>query len=718
MAELDASRLARYRLIEKVGEGGMGSVWRALDPRLEREIALKVLPARFAADPGRLSRFEREAKLLASLNHPNVVTIYSVESENDVHFFTMELIEGKTLKELLTKGGMTLGLFYELAVPLTAAVGAAHAKGVAHGDLKPSNVMVTREGRVKVLDFGLAVSSDRGLLQQSDSETTRTLSGEGRISGTLPYMSPEQIEGRGHDARSDLFSLGILLHEMLTGSRPFRGRSPAELIASVLKDRVDPPSRSNREVPRHLDRLVGRCLEKDPAHRPGSALELEAELTALRRTKTATSGEIDRSIAVLPFADMSEQHDQEYFCEGVADEIINAISRVESLRVASRTSSFRFKNTTLDSREIGDRLSVGHLLEGSVRKAGNRLRINAQLVDVVDGCHLWSETYDRELQDVFAIQDEIAASVVRALEVTLSPRERRAIKHVATASAEAYDFYLRGRQLFRQFRRKSIEVAQTMFARAIEIDPTFAGAYAGLADCHSYLFMFWDVTDEHLREADRASRKAVELDPDSPESYVARGVAISLGRRHEEADEQFDKAIRLNPRMFEAHYFQGRGHYARGNKERAVDCFRRAVEARPEDYQAPSLLGSALAGLGLKVESEAAYRSAWELSQKHLEMFPGETRALYFGALALCQLGERRQTAVELAERALALDPDEPQVLYNVACVYAVLGRVDEAIDCLRRTIEHGGWWKTWAKHDPDLVSIQSDARFVALVES
>lgn len=432
---------------------------------------------------------------------------------------------------------------------------------------------------------------------------------------------------------------------------------------------------------------------------------------------TASGDRVDRSIAVLPFADMSERKDQDYFCEGVADEIINAISRVDSLRVASRTSSFRFVDSKLDSREIGDRLGVGHLLEGGVRKSGDRLRISARIVSVADGYQLWSETYDRELRDVFAIQEEIADSIVGALEVTLNPRERRAIKQVATANAMAYDRYLRGRQLFRQFRRKSIERAREMFARAIEFDPNYAGAWAGLADCHSYLFMFWDVTDEHLREADRASRAAVRLDSDLAEAYVARGVAVSLARRFEEADRQFDRAIRLNPRMFEAHYFQGRGHYAQGDLERAVGCFARACESRTEDYQAPSLLGSSLAGLGRTDEAREAYRRTWQLSQKQLEIYPGETRALYFGAIALCQLGERRETAVELAQRALAMDPEEPQVLYNVACVHALLGSVDEAIVCLERTIEHGGWWKSWAKNDPDLVSIQADPRFIALVE-
>jgi serine/threonine protein kinase/Flp pilus assembly protein TadD len=708
--------LSHYRLLERIGEGGMGVVWKALDTSLEREIALKVLHETFDRAPHRLARFEREARIIAALNHPNIVTVHSVEEAGGHRFFTMELVRGENLADLLPSDGLPLRRFFELAVPMADAVAAAHAHGVVHGDLKPGNVMVTADDRVKILDFGLARSEKPEAVALTSGDRTTTLSTEGRISGTVPYMSPEQIQGKVLDPRSDVFSLGIMLYEMVTGRRPFGGETAADVIAAVLRDRPPAPSRINAEAPRHLDRVIEQCMSKKPGDRLQTAEELCGELRGLARGAASRGQESIRSIAVLPFVDMSADKDQGHFCEGMADEIINALSRIETLRVASRTSSFQFKDTALDSREIGDRLAVSCLLEGSVRKAGDRLRISVQLVNVVDGYQLWAERYDRELQDVFAIQEEIADSIVSALEVTLSPRERRAIKQVATADVRAYERYLRGRQYFRQFRRKSIEFAKTMFARAIEIDPNYAGAYAGLADCHSYLYMFWDVTDEHLREADRASRKAVELDPELAEAHVARGVAISLGKRHDEAGEEFETAIRLNPRFFEAYYFCARGHYARGHSEQAVDWFQRAIEARPEDYQAPSLLGSALAGLGRKEESDAAYRSAFELAQKHLELNPGETRALYFSALALCQLGERRDESLELAERALAMDPDEPQVLYNVACVYALQGAVDRAIDCLADTIAHGGWWKIWARNDPDLAEIHDDPRFVELV--
>ena len=716
MAIEAGQQLLHYRLVEKLGEGGMGVVWRALDTTLEREVALKLLTHEFAEDPARLAKLEREAKILAGLSHPGIVTVHSVEEVEGERFFTMEFIHGQRLSDHIPSGGLPLRAFFELALPIVDAVGAAHTQKIAHGDLKPGNVLVVGEGRVKVLDFGLASEQRKPSVTVSGDDATKTLSVEAHISGTVLYMAPEQIQGKRQDRRCDIFSLGVMLYEMATGRHPFKGDTTAALIAAVLKDHPRPPSQINPEFPRQLDRVLDRCLAKDPEGRM-TAGDLHRELRSIERGLSSANDEAVRSIAVLPFVDVSAEQEQAYFCEGIADEIINAITRVEHLRMASRTSSFRFKNTSLDSREIGDLLGVAHLLEGSVRKAGNRLRISTQLIKVSDGYQLWSKSYDRELKDVFAIQDEIAQSIVSALEVTLSPRERRAIKQVATADVEAYDYYLRGHQHFRQFRRKSIEVALDMFAKAIEIDPSYASAYAGLAGCHSYLYMFWSVTEEHAQAADEASRRAVQLDPELPEAYVARGVAVSLRDKHEEAYAQFAHAIRLKPSLFEAYYFQGRGYYARGQLERAVECFQRAQELRPEDYQAPSLLGSALKGLGRQEDSDAAYRRAFEMARKHLEVYPGDARALYFGALALCQLGEPEELALEWANRALTMDPDEPQVLYNVACTYALLGRTDEAIARLSETIAHGGWWRIWMKNDPDLVSLHDHPGFQELVK-
>ena len=400
----------------------------------------------------------------------------------------------------------------------------------------------------------------------------------------------------------------------------------------------------------------------------------------------------------------------------MTEDIIIELSRISGFSVASSSAVRPFKDRSVPAVEIGRRLNVASVLDGSLRRAKNHLRLSVELVETRTGLTLWAERFDREIKDVFSIQKEIAETISRTLSVMISDEEKRAIRKVPTTKVDAYDYYLRGRQHFRQFRRKSIEVARAEFERAIEIDPGYAGAYAGLADCCSYLCMFWASSEEVIAEADRASRKAVELDAELAEAHVARGVAISLRRDHAAAELEFRAAIRLNPSLFEAYYFFARGYYAQGRTDRAVYWFRRASEARPEDYQAPTLLGSALRGLGLKAESDAAYRSAVDLAQKHLEVNPGDTRALYFSAIAYCQIGERRDLALEWADRALAIDPDEPQVLYNVACVYTLQGLFDKALDCLTKTVAHGELWREWMRNDPDLVLLHDHPRYRALV--
>jgi TolB-like protein/Tfp pilus assembly protein PilF len=335
---------------------------------------------------------------------------------------------------------------------------------------------------------------------------------------------------------------------------------------------------------------VARCLETERAKRLQGALEARVEMEALRREATAPGAGTSPSIAVLPFADMSAERDQDYFCEGIAEEIINALSRLGELRVASRTSTFQFKGAALDSREIGDRLCVSTLLEGSVRKVEDRLRITVELVDVRDGCEIWSERYDRRLEDVFAIQDEIAQSIARALVGALSPKERRVMKQVATSDVRAYDYYLRGRKFFNQYGRHGVEFALQMFSRAIECDPTYAAAWAGVSDSCAYLYQNVDRSDALRGRSEEASRKALALDPDLAEAHVSRGVALSLSGRNEEADRAFERAIALNPQLFEPYYFYARHAFIQGQLEKAIAYYERAAKARPDDYQSQLLV--------------------------------------------------------------------------------------------------------------------------------
>ncbi|MCP3998724.1 MAG: protein kinase, partial [bacterium] len=621
--------LLHYRLIEKIGEGGMGVVWKARDTSLEREIALKLLPASFAADPHRQARFEQEAKIVAALNHRNIVTIFSVEQDGDHHFLTMELVNGRPLTALIQPGGLPLTEFLRVAIPMADAVGRVHEQGITHGDIKPGNVVVD-DDQVKILDFGLARSERTEATGTTPEDSTETVDMEGSISGTLHYMAPERIKGQQTDHRSDVFSLGVTLYEMATGQRPFRGGNRIEVLAAVLRDLPRPSREINPEIPRQLDRVISACLEKDVEQRLQSALDLRNELRALERV--AVSGDPNRapSIAILPFADMSPNKDQDYFCDGIAEEIINAISRIENLRVASRTSSFRFKNASLDSREIGDRLGVTKLLEGSVRKAGERLRITAQLINVSDGYQLWSQRYDRDLRDVFAIQDEISDSVVNALELRLSPRERRAIKQVATADVQAYDYYLRGRRAYYdQYGWRGVELALQMFSRAIEIDPNYALAYAGIADCRAFLYVNAKRSEENRDEALTASARALELDSELAEAHNSRGQALVTCERYDEAKLAFERAIKLNPKLFDAYLSCARNYFVTGRPEEAVQKYEQAGEIQSDDYQSRLLLGSVYSQLGRKADAEAARREGVRLVEERLEFHRDDVRALY-----------------------------------------------------------------------------------------
>jgi TolB-like protein/Tfp pilus assembly protein PilF len=427
-------------------------------------------------------------------------------------------------------------------------------------------------------------------------------------------------------------------------------------------------------------------------------------------------GPAPKSIAVLPFADMSAEKENGYFTDGMAEEIINALTTIRALRVASRTSSFAFKGTTEDIRQVGKKLDVATVLEGSVRKAGNKLRITAQLVNVADGYQLWSQRYDRDMEDVFAIQDEIAQSIVTALRVILSEDEKRAIEKVPTVNVEAYDCYLRGRQFFHQFRKQSLEFARQMFNKAIEIDPTYALAYAGVADCCSVLYTNFDASDANLTNADVASRRALKLAPQLAEAHVARGLAVSLLGHHAEAETEFETAMGLNPQLFDAAYRFGRSLLAQGKFEKAATIFERAMELRPEDYVVPGLLGGAYAALGRTADAQRGFKRQAEAATKRLELNPDDPRALYMGAVGLARLGEAKR-ARDWANQAMAISPNDATVLYNVACVFSNIGEADEAVAALEKSVASGfGHW-AWIENDSDFDTIRNHPRYKALIE-
>ena len=420
------------------------------------------------------------------------------------------------------------------------------------------------------------------------------------------------------------------------------------------------------------------------------------------------------SIAVLPFLDLSPDRDQDYFCEGLADELINSLASLPNLHVASRTSSFRFKSSMLDIREVGKRLNVNTVLEGSVRKAGSNFRITAQLISAADGYQLWSGRYDRRLEDIFAVQEDIAQSTVRALKVVLSSDDQRTLQKVSTTAIEAYECYLRGRQLFYQMRRRSLESARQMYVRAIGIDDHFGLAYAGMADCSSFLYMDWGGLESDLVDADRASSKAIEIDPGSSQAHASKGIALSLSGQHSEAEREFETALHLNPKLYEALYYYARACFSEGKLDRAALLLEQATVVRPESIDALSMLGCIYRGQKREQLQMETFKGCLDAAQNHLEFYPSDIRSLLLGAIALIELGETKR-GLEWTRRALELDSLDPNVLYNAACAFSISGELGEAITCLEKSLPFCADRK-WLDYDSYLDPLRSLPRFQELL--
>jgi serine/threonine protein kinase/Tfp pilus assembly protein PilF len=705
-------QISHYDLGEKLGTGGMGVVYQATDRRLGRPVALKFLSDSLGDDELIRRRFMQEARAASSLDHPNICTIFEIDEAGDGEMFiAMAFYPGETLNRIIARGPLPTEKALTIATQVARGLAAAHDELIIHRDIKPGNIMVTDKDTVKILDFGLAKLARHSGLTRPDS----TL-------GTPGYMSPEQIRSDNVDHRTDIWALGVVLFEMLTGRLPFKGERTESLIHSILSDEPARVTSLRTGLPPRIDKVLQKALSKDPRRRYEKMSELIADLQAL--SSEAGSGEVTvqrpaapkrRSVAVLPFVDMSPHKDQEYFCDGIAEELLSALSRIQELHVASRTSAFQFKGTAMDVRDIGEKLDVGTVLEGSVRKAGDRVRVTARLVNVSDGYRLWTEQYDRDMKDIFAIQDEIAQSIANALEVALGPEQQSPIEKAKPKDVEAYDFYLQGRQLFHQLRRKPLELARQMFSRAIEIDPEYARAYAGLADCSSYLRLYFGAGDEAVEEAKRATLKALELDPDLAEARVSRGFALSLTKDYEEAERELRKAIELNPSLFEAHYIAARVYYAQGRYSDAARHFARARDISPEAYDSWYFLASCYRAMGESDKVRTATLETVEAAKRRLSTHPDETRAWTLGAAALADLGEPEKAAEWIA-RALAIDSDEPVIQYNAACTYAGLRKVDEAIRCLEKATGMGFVSKEWIENDSDLDPLRDDPRFQQLL--
>ena len=705
------TRLGPYEIVEPIGKGGMGEVFRARDTKLDRDVAIKVLPDSMASDGEYLRRFEQEARAASALSHPNIVTIYQVGEHGSTRYIAMEYVAGRTLREILDEGPVEHELFHSYATQLVEGVAKAHGASIVHRDLKPDNVVVGDDGYLKILDFGLAKLSSAGAVGSEIATAVVDTTTPGTILGTMGYMSPEQARGEPADHRSDQFSLGAILYELATGTRAFDAETAAERLAAVL---THEPALESLDLA--LATVMEKCLQKASNERWETT---DALLIALGDAlEPKLSDDRPPSVAVLPFDNMSGDPEQSYFSDGITEDIITDLSKVSSLMVVARNSSFTYKGRAVKAQDICADLGVRHVVEGSVRKSGNKVRITAQLIDGSTGGHVWADRYDGTLDDIFALQDEVTCQIVAALKVRLLPEERDAIELVPTASIEAYEHYLRGRQHFNSFSKEDLRHAMNCFHRAIESDERYARAYCGLADCGSFLNVFHGGDSASLVDATVAATKAIELAPDSAEAHASLGLVLSTAGDFPGAETQFSAAIRLDPNLYEAHYYRARSFFAEGKLQEAAESFETAWERSPKEPQTPSLLLQTYRSLGRQADLERAARATVKLGLEKLEAEPDNWRtrlSMAFGYAHLGQFDEARATA----EPAARNNPDDSQVNYNIACLYSRMGELDTALDHLEASLRHkvGLHFKQWVDNDSDMDPLRDHPRFKELLK-
>ena len=729
-------KIGRYEIYSQLGAGGMGEVYLANDTKLDRKVALKILPSDVvdAKSGDRVRRFVQEAKAASALNHPNILTIYEIDEIDSEQFIATEFIDGETLRTRIRTSPFKPMDALDVAIQVASALAATHSVGIIHRDIKPDNIMLRRDGIVKVLDFGLAKLTRERQPGETDSlAPTQNFinTGYGVVLGTAHYMSPEQARGLELDHRSDIWSLGCVIYEMISGRQPFHGRTTIDVMSGIL-DR-EPESLLNHlpEGPRALERIVSRAMRKDREERYQDVQDLLIDLKDLKRQletqsqrtfSTRTSFEMsaesvpEKSIAVLYFENMNSDKDSDYFCAGMTEDIITDLSKIKDLKVVSRTDVLPFRNKEVNTRQVGEALRVNYILDGSVRTAGNRIRITAQLVSVRDGYHLWAERFDRLVEDIFDLQNEVSQKIVEALQISLTETERQLLKRKPTDDLKAYDFYMRGRELLSLKGRRNTERAIEMFTNAAATDPGFASPYAGLADAYACMYEWYDGNSSWLSKAIEMNQKALALEPSLIEAKFGIAMVYFNQRRSAEAKRILDEILEQNPDFYPAHLRLGMIAELANDLEGAVKYYRRSAELKPYDEDAWMFLAGIYRKLAKVDAASRAELKVIEITSRKLEASLDDIIVMSRLAEAYARFGSIEE-AIATLKRVLELEPNDGLAVYNCSCAYALLGEKKWSLILLRRAFDSG--FKTvahWARTDSAFDSLRDDPDFAQLL--
>ena len=705
MKEMIGQKIAHYNIIEKLGEGGMGVVYKAEDIKLKREVAIKFLPRHVVANTEEKQRFEIEAQAAAALNHPNIATIHAIEEYENEVFIVMEYINGTELKDKIAKAIPTLEETINIIEQMAEGLKAAHQKGIIHRDIKSSNIMITPSGKIKIMDFGLA--------KVGGNDISRL----GTTLGTTAYMSPEQARGERVDQRTDIWSMGIISFELLTGKLPYAGEFEQAVIYSILNEEPRSIQSIRKDVPIKLEQMIMKMLSKNKEHRYQSAAELITDINELKIKNGGAEIDSDKkTIAVLPFENMSPEKEADYFADGLAEELITNLSKIKEIKLVARTNTIRYKGTDKDIKTIGRELSVRYIMQGSVRKYRDDLRVSVQLIDVQQESQLWGETYKGKLADVFDIEEKVSKEVADALRLNLSLNEKVVLTKRSTVNAEAFDHYLRAREFLYRLTKNNIIIAIQFFQKAIEKDTRYASAYAGLSESYAHLYLYFVRDEELLDKSIESGMKALMYDPTLSEAYSALALAYYIRKLYEDAASAGEKAVELDPNNSIAFWTLGRIYYSTDRDLEAIDLFKKVISLNPDFYAAYSDLYGCYERLGNKVEYDNVLKDSTEMFERYISLHPDDSRAHIFYANDLVRVDKIPEAKTEM-QRAVELSPNDTLMLYNVACFFSLIDDKRESIDYILRAIENGYSNYDWMKRDTDLKNIRNEPEYIEIMK-